>query len=361
MSQLSVGIVGCGLISEAHLKAWSTAPGFTVKGVFDTNVEQAQKRAKQFSVANIYTDLDQLVADCDVVDVCTPPATHAMIAEKAIAAKRHLVMEKPMVTDAADWGKISALVAKSGTKIAVIHNIKFLHSVRQAKTWVDEGRIGKVIRVQREFLTSATNDRMLVGDTHWSHRLPGGRWFETLPHELYLTHWFAGALELDHVTAISSPTAPPGAPADEVMVALRGPSCIATFHFSANCEQNRRMLLLTGTHGQITVDLLSDFASITTAKDSKWKRAIGAPIVEAGQTILRGAQDRSRYGMQRLRGESPHQRIIHSLAKALQGQGDDPTPIAEVDYVVRNCELIGREIDRQVAANRERNEGRGAR
>jgi predicted dehydrogenase len=275
-----------------------------------------------------------------------------MIAEKAIAAKRHLVMEKPMVTDAADWTRMTDLIAKSGTKIAVIHNIKFLHSVRQAKQWVDEGRIGKVIRVQREFLTSATNDRMLVGDKHWSHKLPGGRWFETLPHELYLTHWFAGPLEVDHVTAISTPNAPSGAPADEVMVSLRGASCIASFHFSANCEQNRRMLILTGTHGHITVDLLSDFASITTAKDSKWKRAVGAPIVQAGQTILRSAPDRSRYGVQHLRGDSPHQRIIHSLAKALQGKGEDPTPIAEVDYVVRNCELIGREIDRQVAAAR---------
>lgn len=352
MSQFTVGLVGCGLISEAHLKAWAKTEGFSVRGVLDTNREQATKRAQQFGIDTVFDGLDDLVKACDVIDVCTPPQTHAAIAEKAIAAGKHLVMEKPMVTDAADWDRMSGQVAKSGSKIAVIHNLKFLHAVRTAKQWVDEGRIGKVIRVQREFLTSATSDRMLVGDKHWSHKLPGGRWFETLPHELYLTHWFVGPLEVAGVATLSTDHAPPGAPADEVVITLAGGSCMATIHFSANCEQNRRMFSLQGTEGHITVDLLSDFATITTTKDGKWKRAFGGAILEAGQTLLRSAPDRGRYGLQRLRGESPHSRIIGSLGKALRGMGEEPTPLAEVDYVVRNCERIGREIDRQVAARR---------
>ena len=45
---------------------------------------------------------------------------------------------------------------------------------------VCSSRFGEVIRVQREFLTHPTTDRMLVGSAHWSHSLPGGRWFETI-------------------------------------------------------------------------------------------------------------------------------------------------------------------------------------
>jgi predicted dehydrogenase len=352
MNQFSVGLVGCGLISEAHLKAWAKTEGFTARGVFDVNRENAEKRAREFGIPTVFSTIDELVAACDVVDVCTPPQTHAAIAEKAIAAGKHLVMEKPMVTDAADWARMAGQIERAGTKIAVIHNLKFLHAVRTAKKWVDEGRIGDVIRIQREFLTSATSDRMLVGDKHWSHKLPGGRWFETLPHELYLTHWFVGALELAGVATLSTDRAPAGAPADEVVITLAGGRTLATIHFSANCEQNRRMFSLQGTEGHITVDLLSDFATITTTKDGKWKRAAGGTILEAGQTLLRGAPDRMRYGMSRVRGESPHSRIIAALAKSLRGEGEEPTPLAEVDYVVRNCEVIGREIDRQVAARR---------
>jgi len=192
---LNVGIVGCGLISEAHIKAWQKTPGFTVRGVIDTNAEQAQKRAGQFKIDTIFNRLDQLIEACDVVDVCRPPQSHAAIAQQAVAGGRHLVMEKPVVTDVADWDKLAKSVNEAKTKLAVIHNAKFLRSIQQAKRWVDDGRIGDVIRVHREFLTHASTDRMLVGEGHWSHKLPGGRWFETLPHELYLTHWFAGPLD----------------------------------------------------------------------------------------------------------------------------------------------------------------------
>ncbi|TMQ26948.1 MAG: Gfo/Idh/MocA family oxidoreductase [Deltaproteobacteria bacterium] len=346
---LNVGIVGCGLISEAHIKAWQKTPGFTVRGVIDTNAEQARKRAGEFKIATVYDRLDQLIAECDVVDVCTPPQSHAAIAQQAVAGGRHLVMEKPVVTDVADWDRLARSVSDAKTRLCVIHNAKFLRSVQMAKRWVEDGRIGEVIRVHREFLTHASVDRMLVGEGHWSHRLPGGRWFETMPHELYLTHWFAGPLELASVTALRTPSAPPGARADEVVVVLRGERCIGTFQFSANCQQNRRTLTIQGTTGRIAVDMLSDFAHLSTQTDGRLKRAVGGAILDAGQTLLRAAPDRGRYGLQRLQGlQSPHLRIIQSLGKSLQGLGEEPTPFAEVDYAIRLGDKIAREIDRQV-------------
>lgn len=352
MSDLSVGIVGCGLISEAHIKAWQRTRGFRVAGVLDTQRAQAEKRAQQFAIGKVFDDLNELVANCDVVDVCTPPQSHAAIASLALRSGRHLVMEKPMVTDVADWDTLSEQARQSGTKIAVIHNLKFLHSVQQAHRWVKEGRIGDVIRIQREFLTHASADRMLVGEGHWSHRLPGGRWFETLPHELYLTHWFVGALEVSGVTAVCTPHAPPGAPADEVAISLKGNNCIATIHFSANCEENRRMFMVQGTKGRIVVDLLSDFAVISTSADSKVRRAVGRSIMEAGHTLLHSAADRGAYVARRLKRETPHSKIIDRLGRHLLEGAEEPTPLAEIDYVVRNCDRIGREIDAAIATAR---------
>jgi predicted dehydrogenase len=346
---MRVGIVGCGLISAAHLKAWKRVDGFRAAAVFDVNRELAEKRSREFDVPAISESLEALLAECDIVDVCTPPQTHAAIAEKAVTAGRHLVMEKPVVTDVRDWDRINALLADSPSKLVVIHNLKFLRSVQTAKRWVDQGRIGRIIRVQREFLTSPANDRMLIGEKHWSHSLPGGRWFETLPHELYLTHYFAGALELGDVTIARTAEPPAGAPADEVVISLKSAGCLATIHFSAHCEQNRRVFTLHGTDGSITVDILSDFASISTVRDAKWKRALGRDLIEAGRMLLRGAADRPRYAMQHLRGDSSHARIILGLARHLRGEGPHPTPLDEVDYVVRGCELIGREIDRKLA------------
>lgn len=350
---MNVGIVGCGLISSAHLEAWSKTPGYSVRGVFDTRRDEATKRASEYGVGTVFEGLDQLIAECDIVDVCTPPQSHASIAEQALAAKRHLVMEKPVVTKVDDWDRISKLVNGTSSKIAVIHNIKFASSVQLAKRWVEQGRIGDVIRIHREFLTHPDADRMLVGEGHWSHSLPGGRWFETMPHELYLTHWFSGPLELSNVTVLSTPNAPKGAPADEVLVTLAGGRTISTFQFSANCRENRRTLTIQGTSGRIEVDLLSDFATLTRRGDSKLRRAVGRAIVDAGTTLLHAVPDRGRYGFEKLRKLSPHVKIINLLGRHLQGKAEEPTPIAEVDYAIRVGDQVGREIDRQVAKLRQ--------
>ncbi|MCI0645010.1 MAG: Gfo/Idh/MocA family oxidoreductase [Chloroflexi bacterium] len=353
MVEYKVGLVGCGHISGAHLRAWARTEGGRVQGVFDLNRELAEKRAREFKIATIYEELEQLIAECDVVDVCTPPQSHGRIARQVIAAGQRLVIEKPLVTDMADWEEMARLLAGSPDKITVIHNLKFSHSVQQARRWVHEGRIGRIIRVQREFLTSPEADRMLAGNSHWSHQLPGGRWFETLPHELYLTHYFAGPLELAGVSTAHTDQAPAGAPADEVIITLKNGQCLATIHFSANCRQNRRVFTVQGTEGTITVDILGDFATLTTSQDRRWKRSIGGvTLLASGATMLRWLPDRSRYFWRQLQGETPHTRIIRAFDEYLQGQGPVPTPLDEVDYVVRNCERIGREIDRQVAGGR---------
>jgi 2-alkyl-3-oxoalkanoate reductase len=347
MKTFKVGLVGCGVISAAHLKAWQRVKACTVQGVFDLNRELAEKRSREFNIGKIYDTLEALIAECDIVDICTPPQTHASIAQQAITGGCHLVVEKPLVTDVADWDKMAALLDGSPVTITMIHNLKFARSVQQAKQWVDEGRIGQVIRIQRDFLTSPEADRMLVGN-HWSHQLPGGRWFETLPHELYLTHYFVGPLEVADVVAVRTDHAPAGTPADEVVITLKGKECLATVHFSGNCRQNRRAFTVQGTEGIISVDLLADFASLSTYKDRRWKRAIGGfAAAETSRDALRWLPNRVMYGWRQLQGETPHTVIISAVDQYLQGLAETPTPIEEIDYVVRNGDLIGREIDRQ--------------
>lgn len=341
---MKVGLVGCGAIAPAHLRAWLHTDGFSLAGVFDVDRELAAKRAREFAIARTYDKLEDLIDDCDVVDVCTPPHTHGSIAKQVLLAQRHLLIEKPVVINASEWDAIGG-VSRSRSKLAVIHNLKFAQGVGTAKRWVDDGRIGDIIRIQREFLTSPATDRMLVGDKHWSHRLPGGRWFETMPHELYLTHWFAGALEPRAVEIASTASAPPGAPADEVVITLGGPRSLATIHFSGNCEVNRRVFTIYGTHGQIQVDILSDLALIQTIKDTKWNRAVGRPLLAAGRDLVQGIADRSRYGWARLRGESPHHRAIRAFGAYVRDLAESPTPLDEIEYVIRNCDVIGAQID----------------
>ncbi len=58
--------------------------------------------------------------------------------------------------------------------------------------------------------------------------------------------------------------------------------------------------------------------------------------------------DRAAYALKHLRKDHAHARIIQALGRHLKTGSEAPTPFAEIDYVIRNCDTIGREIDRQV-------------
>jgi predicted dehydrogenase len=347
MTRLTVGLVGCGHISATHLRAWSKISDVRVRGVSDSNRDLAQQRARQFGVG-AYDHLERMLDECDVIDVCTPPRTHATLAGEVIGRGRHLLVEKPLVTEVEQWDRLRQLLSGSAGRLAVIHNLKFSTGIRLARRWIDEGRIGRVLRIDRQFLTDPASDRMLADDTHWSHALPGGRWFETLPHELYLLFLLAGPLELAGVTSLRSQAAPPNVRADEVVVTMAGGGAVATFHYSARCAINKRTLTVQGERGQVAVDILSDYAVLSRTRDGAWRRALGRPAVESFATLARWLPDRAAFAARLARGETLHARCIRAFADYLLDRGPSPSSIEEIDYVVRATDAIGRAIDQNV-------------
>lgn len=347
---MKVGLVGCGHISTSHLKAWAKVSGFEVHAVFDLNRDFVEKQAKKFNVPVKADSLEQVIDCCDVIDVCTPPASHAPISLQVMEAGKHLIIEKPLVTDLADWEKMKAALAQSSTRLAVIHNIKFAASVQKAHQLISEGRIGKLVRLERQFLTHPSRDRMLIADNHWSHSLPGGRWFETLPHELYLSHYFlGGSVQFDHATAVKTASAPSGAPADEVTLTFKSDEAIALMQYSANCEQNVRTLTLRGSEGQIQLDLLADNLSMTTLKEAQKIRPVGFENIARAQFLAQAVPDRAGYLKRRVIGDTPHSRVIAQFADYVMDRGPAPTPLEEVEFVVRQSHVVGKAIEAAVS------------
>ena len=74
-------------------------------------------------------------------------------------------------------------------------------------------------------------------------------------------------------------------------------------------------------------------------------------LPEAAAQVMRWPTDRAAYLVARLRGQTPHARLIAAFARHLQGRAETPTPLDEIDYVVRTAHTIGREIDRQVTSS----------
>ena len=84
METLKVAVVGGGFISSnRHLPAWrSLGKKVELVGLSDLNREMALKVGEQFRIKHVYSDAAEMIVKekPDVVDICTPPATHAKLA-----------------------------------------------------------------------------------------------------------------------------------------------------------------------------------------------------------------------------------------------------------------------------------------
>lgn len=103
MTALRAAIVGCGLFGESHAAALTALTDVRIAAVFDTDAEKAQRFAERFSVPTTARSLPELLeAGVDVVHVVTPECAHREPVVAALAAGKHVLVEKPFATSIED-------------------------------------------------------------------------------------------------------------------------------------------------------------------------------------------------------------------------------------------------------------------
>jgi predicted dehydrogenase len=145
MDRVGIGIVGCGNISEAYLKAASHFPILDIKGVADVRHEAAEARAAQFGLAA--RSVDELLADptIGIIVNLTIPAAHVEVGMKALQAGKHVHSEKPLGTSAAQARTLLAEGKKRGLRIGCAPDTFLGGSHQTCRKLVDEGVIGQPV------------------------------------------------------------------------------------------------------------------------------------------------------------------------------------------------------------------------
>src|SRR5262245_55943713 len=101
--KIGVGIIGSGGIARgAHLPGYKSCQDVDIVAVADVNDETAHRAASEFDVPHVYTDYHDLLAreDIHAVSICTPNYLHLQPTLDALAAGKHVLVEKPLAMDA---------------------------------------------------------------------------------------------------------------------------------------------------------------------------------------------------------------------------------------------------------------------
>jgi predicted dehydrogenase len=145
--ELTLALVGCGAIAEMHLMGIAArAPEIRITAVVDPVAERAAAMAARTGARAFASLADALAgADFAAVDLMLPHQLHEAGAIEAFAARKHVLLEKPMATTVAACERILAAARAAGTVFMVAENAQYWPEVLRAKSLLDAGAIGEVV------------------------------------------------------------------------------------------------------------------------------------------------------------------------------------------------------------------------
>lgn len=210
-TQICIGMAGAGRATELHMNALMRFSEFPIrfKRIIARRPEQVKKTKEKYGFEEASLDFNDLLMDGDinVIDICTPPYVHEDMIEKALAAGKDVICEKPLsgyfgmpgdkepigmnvsktvmyerVSESLD--KLKKLVDESGRKFMYAENFVYAPSVVKA---------AEIIRAKKSKILFAKGEESLKGSSspvagEWN-RTGGGTFMRVGTHPLSAILW----------------------------------------------------------------------------------------------------------------------------------------------------------------------------
>lgn len=176
-----IGLIGCGGISVQHLRAYAAA-GYDVAALCDRTEEKARRmRDKFYPSADVYDDWRKVIArgDIEVVDLAAHPEQRVDMIGAALDSGRHVLSQKPFVTDLDVGLRLVEKAEKKGVRLAVNQNGRWAPHW----SWIRQAIAGNL-------LGEVTSVRVAV---NWDHNWIAGSVFEDIRFLIlydFGIHWF---------------------------------------------------------------------------------------------------------------------------------------------------------------------------
>ena len=183
MDPVRIGLIGCGTIAPAYLRASAAFGAFEVVACADIVPAAAAAIGREYGIEPLPVDdlLDR--DDIEAILNLTVPAAHAQVNRSALSAGKHVYCEKPFALDFADGVGVLELAERAGLRVGCAPDTFLGGGHQTVRSLVDAGAIGRPL--------SATACMMIHGHESWHpnpefyYRPGGGPLFDMGPY--YLT------------------------------------------------------------------------------------------------------------------------------------------------------------------------------
>jgi predicted dehydrogenase len=144
---LRVGIVGCGYWGSKHVRVMQSLANVEEVVLIDGRADRIDSLRRGLPGARTFEDLPSALPAVDAVVLATPPTTHAPLALAAMAAGKHVLVEKPMATTSADGRRLVEASEEAGVTLMVGHTFEHNAAVAKLRQLILQGDLGDLYNI----------------------------------------------------------------------------------------------------------------------------------------------------------------------------------------------------------------------
>jgi len=251
MRRVNVAVVGCGFIAEtAHIPNLLNTPKAKLVALCDTNEDRLKQMGKKFGVSKLYSNSGEVAENKEIeaAMICTPTGAHADTAKALVESGKHAFVEKPLASGYEQAKTVVEAAEKSGVKLAIGYQMRFLPNHRKAKQVVRSGEIGEPFyaEVHGETLVIKPDEGILI---------------DYGTHLINILQWYFDDTRVERVGGLLHTTGGKYAAETEATLALKFANGvvgrIGAFWLSnyRSWEATDRYMKILGTKGKVVTDL----------------------------------------------------------------------------------------------------------
>ncbi|HWA81277.1 MAG TPA: Gfo/Idh/MocA family oxidoreductase [Acetobacteraceae bacterium] len=234
---LAVGVAGCGHFGRYHALKAATGAGARLAGVHDPNAERA--RTVGWEAGAPVLSWPELLAACEAVIIAAPAEAHFTLAEQALLAGRHVLVEKPIAATLAEAETLGGLAAERRLVLQVGHLERFSAAFRALNQHMRQPLYIEAIRIA-PFKPRGTDVSVVL---------------DLMIHDLDLVLALVDS-PIESVDAVGAPVASANEDIANARVRFAN-GCVATVTASRISLRTERRMRLFAREGYISVDFVN--------------------------------------------------------------------------------------------------------
>lgn len=172
--QIHIAVIGAGGIGLQHIEDFHRHPAARVVAVAEVSPERGREAVDRHRIPTLVTDYRQLLGrpDIDVVSIALPNHLHASVALDCLEAGKHVLLDKPMATNAADAARLVEAATRRQVLFMVGQNHRLTAEVQSARQLLDQRVIGDVYHARTIWRRRSGIPR--IGSWFTQRQLAGG-------------------------------------------------------------------------------------------------------------------------------------------------------------------------------------------